>query len=222
MSLTNEMRKYASMLTEARVQGDPNISYQMGAKTKKAEKEGDFDSVTAKLSGIKEQVPNKLAAQSLELKTQIEELQSKRDDLHSMMGTGADLYFDATDAILTRYVETSKAIITYSRETNDEVVRQEEVDYKAVLHQIYQLVDKSLLPEIEMAIRNNTKIIEKIKKGSGTRVAVRGKDQTIESVNEDNEGESRAEGWAKNYSTRVVSKMENYDSQLSNILSQAH
>lgn len=216
MSISEEMRKYSKIINEARIIGDPDISYTMGAKTKKAEVSGDFDSVTAKLSGMKEKIPNKFAAESLQLKTQIEELESKRADIHKMMGEGANALFDAEDAILTRYIETSKAIVTLTKETQDVTSQEEEIDYPAVLQEIYKLVSKKLIPEIELAIKNNTKIINKVKKGSASRVMVRGKDQTIESLNESDE---EIANWAMGYKNKVDARMSQYDEDLAQILS---
>lgn len=216
MSLVNEMKKYRTILSEARMLGDPEISYTMGAKTKKAEESGDFDSVTAQLSGMKEKIPNKLAEKSLELKNTIEALENERTQLHTTIGEGSKAIFDANDAVLTRYIETSKAIITLSKETQDVASQEETIDYETVLQEIYKLVSKKLIPEIELIVKNNTKIVTKVKKGSATKVMVRAKEPKIESIeNSTNETEQ----WLDTYKEKVMYRMSQYDQELNNILS---
>ena len=216
MSVIDEIKKYKTILSEARVVGDPEISYAMGAKTKKAEESGDFDSVTAQLSGMKEKIPNKLAEKSLELKNTIETLEDERVKLHASIGEGSKSIFDASDAVLTRYIETSKAIITLSKETQDVSSTEESIDYEKVLQEIYKLVSKKLIPEIELIVKNNTKVIQKVKKGSATKVMVRTKEPKIESINEDT---TEISNWFNNYEQKVVARMEQYDTELSTIMS---
>ncbi len=215
MSLVNEMKKYRTILSEARMLGDPEINYTMGAKTKKASDAGDFDSVTAQLSGMKEKIPNKLAEKSLELKNTIESLETERTQLHTTIGEGSKAIFDASDAVLTRYIETSKAIITLSKETSDVTSQEEIVDYENVLQEIYKLVSKKLIPEIELIVKNNTKIVEKVKKGSTTKVMVRAKEPKIESIENST---SESEQWLETYKEKVMSRMSQYDQELNNIL----
>jgi hypothetical protein len=216
MSVIDEIKKYKNILNEARIGGDPDIAYTMGAKTKKAEGSGDFDSVTAQLSGMKEKIPNKLAEKSLELKNTIESLEDERVKLHATIGEGSKSIFDASDAVLTRYIETSKAIITLSKETQDIASAEESVDYEKVLQEIYKLVSKKLIPEIELIVKNNTKVIQKVKKGSATKVMVRTKEPKIESINEDT---NEFSNWFNNYEQKVVARMEQYDRDLNNIMS---
>lgn len=221
MSIVEEIKKYRNVLSEARVVGDPEISYTMSAKTKKAEEAGDFDSVTAQLSGMKEKIPNKLAEKSLELKNTIEALENERTQLHSTIGEGSKAIFDASDAVLTRYIETSKAIITLSKETQDTVSQEEVIDYATVLQEIYKLVNKKLIPEIELIVKNNTKIVEKVKKGSATKVMVRTKEPKIESVELVEVESNETEQWLETYKDKVMARMSQYDQDLSRILAKA-
>jgi hypothetical protein len=122
-------------------------------------KGGEIDTVIATLKGNRSREATKLAKKFDVIKSKLKTLTEEYDKANEAISAYAFDVFDARDAFAYRVVKTASITLSISKTTHpDQRPTKEVVDYKAVYEKIANLVDESLLPQIEAIIKEYTTI----------------------------------------------------------------
>lgn len=122
-------------------------------------KGGEIDTVIATLKGKRSSEATKLAKKFDVIKSKLKTLTEEYDKANEAISAYAFDVFDARDAFAYRVVKTASITLSISKTTHpDQRPTKEVVDYKAVYEKIANLVDESLLPQIEAIIKEYTTI----------------------------------------------------------------
>lgn len=214
MSLSDEMRKYTKILTEARITDNPEVSYQLKGKSGAAEKRGEFEKAIVTLSGSKSGVFTKFAKAYKEIDEKVKEVEALKDSLNEKVKNSVDELFDVEDAVYTRVVESVSMVATLSKYSPEVTTQESDFDAEEFVNELFQIASDDLLPVLNTLKQKYTKIIEKTKKEVPSRLTVK----TQESVN-DNEVYPDLKEWADNLSDKLNFKIADFDSRMDYLVS---
>jgi vacuolar-type H+-ATPase subunit I/STV1 len=203
--MLDRLRKLITIL-EARQGDNPDVSYELAGKTKKATAAGEFDNITATVTGRTSEKFTKIAKKLSEindLNKKIKELQAETNDMAKEQMANL---FDKEDTALTRYIKTVSIAVTLSKVTPATTTTSSSLDIDGLLESIFAALDEDLHPVIRTLVEQHTKIIDKTSTPRSPSITMK--------VNESNSGISnlisRLVSWAQR---RLVS----YDAKIDKI-----
>lgn len=210
MSVT-DIRKYITILESRKA--DPNITYELKAKTKKAAAAGDFDSIVAKLKGPASGVLTKLAKEYKEADNELKAIQEKRDALNEKIREKAEDLFDVEDALKTRIIESIQLTITLSKYTPASSEEITNLDVDGLLTELSEKFPIILEALAELKQKYTT-IETKTKKEVRSRVTT-----TYNESAETEEISKQVLQISKNTKSKIMNKILDFDNTLKKIKS---
>jgi septal ring factor EnvC (AmiA/AmiB activator) len=163
-----------------------------------------LDRVTVELSGNQSGVMSKLTTRYARLDKTAKLLAARREEVNAQMKDKAEALFDATDAVLTRVVETVSFTITLSKaEKAADKKPKSTVDYTAVVKEL-----QTMVPELDEQLKALIAKYTEVVAAKDTPVALRVKSKIEEGVLSSvwSSLKSFAKGikaWAKGYDERL-------------------
>jgi len=163
-----------------------------------------LDRVTVELEGNQSGVMSKLTTRYSRLDKSAKLLAARREELNEKMKESAEALFDATDAVLTRVVDTVSYTITLSKaEKAADKKPKSSTDFEAIVKELSEMV-----PELEEKIKVLTKKYTELIPAKDTPVALRVKSKLEEGIVD------TVKGWAKAFLAEIKSWGAGYDKRL--------
>lgn len=212
MNLVEEMKRYRSIVNEAKISDDPNISYEYKGKNKAATLRGEYDSVTATLSGNRSGVFTRMARQFKILDMLAKRTKERRDRLNEDARNAVKELFDAEDAALTRYVDTISLSITLAKDTKEETTDESKFDVEGFMNELYNTVNSDLIPVLKALEERYTIIEQKTRKGSeGAIKAIKLKEEYSDTLLDN------LSKFANQFKDVVLTRLEQFDDAVNDI-----
>lgn len=215
MSLSDEMRKYTKILNEARLSDNPEIKYELKGKSGAAEKRGEFEKAIATLSGNTSGVFTKYAQSYREIDQKSKEIEALKDKLNEKVKNSVDELFDVEDALYTRVVESVSMIATLSKYSPEVTTQENDFDINGFVAELFETATEDLLPLLNSLKSKYTKLVEKTKKETPSRLTIK----TKESINEDESVGVYPElkQWADKFSEKIQSRINEFDRKINQL-----
>lgn len=160
-----------------------------------------IDKVILHLSGSDSAVMSRLTTRYRRLDKAAKLLEQQREQANSEMKQTADLLFDATDAVLTRVINTSSYIVTFSKASKG--TDKDVINHEAILNELLEMV-----PELEDKINKLTKKYKTVVTSRDTPSKLIVKAKTDEGLID------KAVDWIKNFVSEILSWASGYDKRL--------
>ncbi len=166
-----------------------------------------LDRVTVELAGNQSGVMTKLTTRYSRLDKSAKLLAARREELNEKMKDSAEALFDATDAVLTRVVDTVSYTITLSKaEKAADKKPKSATDFEAIVKEL-----SGMVPELEEKIKELTAKYTALIPAKDTPVALRVKSKLEEGILSD--------AWKsiKSFSKGIMSWASGYDKRLAKL-----
>jgi hypothetical protein len=194
--------RISELLAEDR---DPSLKYTIKYTAKKTANLADR--VIVELEGNRSGVMTRLTKRYKRLDEVAKLLQVRRDAVNVQMKEESEALFDATDATLTRVVETLSATITLSKaERGADKAPKKNVDFEAIVKALGEMV-----PELTDKIVELTEKYTELVPAKDTPVALRVKLKT-------DEGLGAIVRKIQSYCTKLMSWLKSYDTRLDKLV----
>lgn len=176
------IKKFNEWVNEERQPSD-NLKY-----TEKRSKAGELKSVKLEMSSKVSEIATKLAKKIYEIKDEIEKLQNEQKKLTDDAKEYCLGFFDASDEVVTKYLETVSWVFTLTAKTLEDEDKTE-VDQEAITKKINEVIETQF-PKLKEIINDITKEFTIVKKATmEVKTPVR-----LKSIEKKNESEEINEG----------------------------
>jgi septal ring factor EnvC (AmiA/AmiB activator) len=166
-----------------------------------------LDRVTVELEGNQSGVMSKLTTRYSRLDKSAKLLAARREELNEKMKESAEALFDATDAVLTRVVDTVSYTITLSKaEKAADKKPKSSTDFAAIVKELSEMV-----PDLEEKIKELTKKYTELIPAKDTPAALRVKSKLEEGIL------SNAWKSIKSFTSKIMSWASSYDKRLAKL-----
>ena len=173
MTISSELKRYRIIcegFNEAR-QDSPHIVYTDAGKTKKATAAGEFDRVTATLTGAKSMAFTKISKRYQILDAIAKRAAERREMLNEQTREAVDELFDIEDKWITRYVESVSMAITVAKSSPEEKSDVQKFDTAGFLKELYEILGDELAPIIRELEEKYTTIEQITKKATDSKIS---------------------------------------------------
>jgi hypothetical protein len=183
---------------------------------KEEKTKGVLTKAITELSGSESATATKLARRFVNISKAVDVLKEKQKELNlQLTGVVENVFDDATDAVLTRVVNTASFSITLSKQ--EQAKEKVEVDYESIYKQLVALVSPELEDQVKAIIEANTKKWVPENKKPGLRV--KGLDESMGGVLSG--FIDKIKSFAKNLYSGIMDWTRSYDAKLNELAKQA-
>ena len=162
---------------------DPEVEYELAGTSQAKTARGEFDRITATVTGKASGAFTKLAKKFREIDDLNKELTELRNKTNDEVKQQIEGFFEAGDAIYTRVIETRSLTIRMAKDVQAATKEERKFDFEGFLSDMRTLlesVDQSLIPAMEQLVKAHTQVIEKTTPHKKGAVAVNLKDSLRE------------------------------------------
>lgn len=205
------------MIVEGRQNDNPDVSYELAGKTKKATAAGEFTQVAASVTGNTSGQFTKLAKKFEEVDTLTKQLTVVQADIKQITKDTMADFFDASDAVYTRYIDTVALAMTMSKDQAATSSETSDLNVNAFLEDLMALVGSDLKPAVEKLLTQNTIVKTKLRPAQQGRVSVKMPSPVKEGALNENDMMAKIVRYASIFAGKVTAFLGRYDAKLANI-----